>query len=116
MIYPDRWADQWIEAWNKRDLDGLVSLYANDIQLRSPFAKVYARDGTVRGKAELRDYWAEAMRRIPDLSLEKVAVYSGHLALALHYKDNSARSCIETVLFNEKDEAFFETACYDRLR
>src|SRR6478735_4822990 len=102
MIFPDRWADQWIDAWNRRDLEALLQLYSEDIQLRSPFSKVYAGDGIVKGKAALRDYWGEAMRRMPNLSLKKIAVYTGHLALALHYRDQAGRNCIETVLFNEK--------------
>ena len=116
MIIPDRWADQWIDAWNRRDLEGLLALYADNVQLRSPFAKVYAREGLIRNKAELRIYWGEVMQRIPNLALRKIAVYNGHLALALHYRDNLDRNCIETILFNERDEVVFETACLDRLR
>jgi ketosteroid isomerase-like protein len=116
LIIPDQWANKWIDAWNRRDLDALLALYAHDIQLRSPFAKVYAVTGVIEGKDELRNYWGEAMRRMPNLTLEKVAVYKGHLALALHYRDNSDRNCIETVLFNERDEAIYETACLDKLR
>jgi ketosteroid isomerase-like protein len=116
MIIPDQWADIWINAWNRRDLDALLALYSDDIQLRSPFAKVYAASGVIKGKEELGRYWGEAMRRIPDLSIEKVAVYKGHLALALHYRDNNGRNCIETVLFNDEDKAIYETACLDKLR
>jgi hypothetical protein len=56
------------------------------------------------------------MRRLPGLKLELVAVYTGHLALALHYRDDSGRNCLETVLFDDRDNAIFETACLDRLR
>ena len=116
MIFPARWAETWIKAWNDRDLEALLELYATDIQLRSPFAKVYARDGTIKGKAQLREYWGEALRRMPNLRLELVQVYAGHLALALHYRDDNGRNVIETVLFDERDKAIFETACLDRLR
>ncbi len=116
MIIADRWADQWIGAWNRRDLDALLALYAEEIELRSPFAKLYAANGTIRGREQLRSYWGEAMRRMPNLRLEKIAVYTGHLAIALHYQDQNGRSCIETVLFNDQDEAVFETACLDKVR
>ena len=116
MIFPERWATQWIAAWNRRDLEALLALYADDIHLRSPFAKVYAKDGVVKGKADLRGYWGEAMRRIPNLKLDLVAVYRGHQALALHYRDNSGRNCIETVWFDENHQAISETACLDRVR
>ena len=116
MIFPANWAEQWIGAWNRLDLEALLSLYAENIQLRSPFAKVYARDGTIKGKGELRTYWGEAMRRIPNLNLELVAVYSGHMALALHYRENNSRNVIESVMFDEQDKVVFETACLDRVR
>ncbi|QNA85435.1 nuclear transport factor 2 family protein [Sphingomonas sp. So64.6b] len=116
MILADRWADKWIDAWNRRDLEAPLALYAPAVEMRSPFAKVYAVDGMVCGIESLRDYWGEAMRRMPRLRLEKRAVYSGHLALTLHYEDDSGRNCVETFLFDKEDRVVFETACYDRLR
>src|SRR5262249_16700903 len=109
MILPDRWADTWVDAWNGLDPEALLPLYDDSIQLYSPFAKVYARSGAINGKAELRTYWGEVMRRMPNIALEKVAVYSGHMALALHYRDNNGRNVIESVLFNERDLAVLET-------
>jgi ketosteroid isomerase-like protein len=116
MIIPARWAEKWLAAWNARDLEALLDLYADDIQLKSPFAKVYARDGTIKGKAELRTYWGEVMRRTPNLTLELVQVYAGHMALALHYRDGNGRNVIETVVFDQTDKAVFETACLDKPR
>ena len=116
MILPATWAAKWVEAWNSSDLEALLDLYADGIHLRSPFAKVYAKDGVIKGKADLRTYWGEVMRRSPSLRLELEKVYGGHLALALHYRDNVGRNVIETVLFDERDKAVFETACLDRLR
>ncbi len=116
MIIPDRLAQQWVDAWNARDLEALLLLYADDIQLRSPFAKVFAQDGTIRSKAQLREYWGEAMRRMPNLSLQLVAVYTGHQAMVLHYRDNSGRNVIETMMFNDNDKISIETACLDKAR
>ncbi|WP_242097722.1 nuclear transport factor 2 family protein [Sphingomonas sp. CROZ-RG-20F-R02-07] len=116
MIIPQRWAEKWVAAWNARDLDGLMAMYADDVQLRSPFAKLYATDGVIRGKAELRAYWGEVIRRLPKLDLQLVRVYSGHLTLAFHYRDDSGRDVIETVLFNVADLAVSETACIDKPR
>ncbi len=85
MIFPPTLANKWIYAWNNRDLEAVLALYANDIQLRSPFAKVYSSDGIIKGKDSLRDYWTEALRRIANLKFELVAVYAGHQAMTLHY-------------------------------
>jgi ketosteroid isomerase-like protein len=113
---PMQWADEWLNAWNMRDLEQLLGLYADGIELHSPMAKVYATGGTIKGKEALRAYWGEVMRRIPKLALEKIAVYSGHRALALHYRDENGRNCIESVLFDDQGLAILEFACFDRLR
>ena len=116
MLNPQNWARNWVNAWNGRDLDTLLTCYADTIELRSPFAKVYSRDGVVRGKPALREYWGEVLRRLPVLEITLVAVYSGHMAMTLHYRDNNGRNCLETILFNDQEQAIWETACFDRLR
>lgn len=116
MIVTERWADKWIEYWNSGDLNKLMSLYAEKVELRAPFAKIYSDGQFVRGKVELRRYWNEYMRRMPNVTLEKVAVYTGHLALAMHCVDTRGRHGIKTVLFDDNDQAIFETTCLDRVR
>jgi ketosteroid isomerase-like protein len=116
MIYYDQWADRWIESWNSRDLDALLSLYADDVELRAPFAKLYSTGGLVKGRANVRKYWEEYLRRMPNVTLRKLAVFDGHLALAMHCVDSRGRQGIKTVLFNDTNLATFETTCLDRVR
>ncbi len=116
MILSDRWAAEWIGAWNARNLDNLLEMYAETVVVRSPLAKLYAGNGLISGKAELRVYWGEAMRRMPNLKLELMKAYSGHLTLAIHYRDGNGRQVIETVLFDDQDKVVMETSCHDRPR
>ena len=55
-----RLASEWCDAWNRRDLDGIMRHYADDVRLCSP--KVVARygipDGWIAGKGRLREYFA----------------------------------------------------------
>jgi ADP-ribose pyrophosphatase YjhB (NUDIX family) len=66
-------AKAWLDAFNRRDLDRLLSLYADTAIHTSP--KLRARDprtnGEVRGKAALRAWWADSMERLPGLSYEE---------------------------------------------
>ena len=64
MIIPEEWADRWLDAWSRRDVEAVLRLYGDEIVLHSPFAQVYARGGVVRGKGELRSYYEEINRRI----------------------------------------------------
>lgn len=116
MIFPDRWTDQWVGAWNSHNLEELLALYSDDVELRSPMARLYANSGIIISKARLRDYWSEVIIRVPRLTFEKVAVYGGHESLSLHYIDNLRRNCIETFIFNSDDKVSLETACLDKLR
>ena len=68
----------------KADLEALLVCYADNIELRSPFAKVFAREGLVRNKDELRTYWAEIMRRMPN---RQPKVSRKGAAVAMHRRE-----------------------------
>jgi len=55
-------AKKWVEAFNGRDLDGLLALYTDDCEHTSP--KLRAKDpsshGKILGKPALHAWWAEA--------------------------------------------------------
>jgi ketosteroid isomerase-like protein len=67
-----RFATVWIDAWNRRDVDAILGLYADDVVLTSPLAARWlARtDGTLHGLDELRDYVATGLDSAPGLHLE----------------------------------------------
>ena|SRR6188472_1632718 len=72
-----RFAEEWVDAWNRHDLDGILEHYAEDIVFTSPFAaKLVPGDGTVRGRSALRDYFKAGLSAYPDLrfTLRHVAV------------------------------------------
>src|SRR5689334_4440387 len=47
---------QWVEAWNSRDLERVLTLYAEEAEMTSDRIPALGFDasGTVRGKASLR--------------------------------------------------------------
>jgi len=66
-------ARAWLAAFNGRDLEALLALYADDAVHTSP--KLRARDpatnGEIRGVSALRAWWADAMQRLPGLRYEE---------------------------------------------
>jgi hypothetical protein len=52
----------------------VLSHFAEHLTFRWPVAAqlLDGSDGVIRGKAALRAYWAEGLRRIPDLRFEVV--------------------------------------------
>jgi hypothetical protein len=94
-------ADRWVAAWNAHDLDALMTHFADDVTFRSPVAvQVIGGDGVLRGKAALRAYWAEGLRRIPDLRFEIVGVYVGLDSLVLNYRNQKGGLVNEVLLFD----------------
>lgn len=95
-------ADDWVEAWNSHDLDRILSHFTDDVVFTSPVAARFldGSDGVVRGKAALRAYWAEGLRRIPDLHFEVVGVYVGVDTLAINYRNQMGRLVNEVLIFD----------------
>jgi ketosteroid isomerase-like protein len=61
-------AQNWIDAWNRRDLEAVLAHYADDARFTSPRAQATVGTATVVGKAALRDYWRAALAGIETLS------------------------------------------------
>lgn len=65
-------AERWLDAFNGRDLERLLALYAEDAVHTSP--KLRAREpetlGQIRGRAALRAWWEGSLARLPGLRYE----------------------------------------------
>ncbi|MYW04041.1 nuclear transport factor 2 family protein [Streptomyces sp. SID3343] len=93
--------DSWVEAWNAHDLDALLGHFADGVTFRSPVAaQLLGGDGVIRGKDALRAYWAEGLRRIPDLRFEVVGSYVGVDCLVVHYRNQKGALVNEVLLFD----------------
>ena len=82
-------AQEWVEAFNSHDLDRIMSHYASDITLTSPFAAARGHaDGMVSGRDALRDYLAAGLAANPQLRFDLKAVYAGVRSVVVHYLAN----------------------------
>lgn len=95
-------ADGWVNAWNSHDLEKILSHFADNVVFTSPVAAQFldGSDGVIRGKTALRAYWAEGLRRIPDLHFEVVGVYVGVNTLAINYRNQLGRLVNEVLIFD----------------
>src|SRR5215831_4321598 len=61
--FADRFAAEWIEAWNAHDLDAVLAHYDDDFEMSSPFIVHFDADpsGRLRGKARVAAYWEKAL-------------------------------------------------------
>jgi hypothetical protein len=97
-LITDAFASEWIDAWNTRDLDCIVSHYREDLVLVSPFAaRAGAPGGVIQGLPALRAYFARALQAFPELHFEPLAALAGVDSVALHYRSVEGRDAIEVM-------------------
>jgi heme-degrading monooxygenase HmoA/ketosteroid isomerase-like protein len=62
-------ATSWLQCFERRDLDGLLALYADDATHTSPKIRVRHPEtgGLLHGKAAMRAWWQDSFDRLPSM-------------------------------------------------
>jgi ketosteroid isomerase-like protein len=82
-------AQEWVSAWNSHDLERILAHYDDKVVLISPVAlKLLGGDGTVRGKAALREYFQRGLQAFPDLRFDLLDVLWGTETIVVYYINN----------------------------
>jgi ketosteroid isomerase-like protein len=80
-------ANRWLDCFARRDLDGLLALYADDATHTSP--KIRARHpetgGLLRGKAAMRAWWQDSFDRLPSMRYEPTALTADDRRVFMEY-------------------------------
>jgi hypothetical protein len=99
----ERFAEEWYAAWNARDLERVLSHWADDAVFTSPLAvRLFpGSNGTVNGKDELREYWRRGLEAHPDLHFEPRALLVGHESIVLSYTNHRGQECAEALVLGE---------------
>lgn len=100
---PQGFAEKWISDWNARDVESVLTLYAEDVVFTSPAAQrvVPESGGTMQGKQALRSYWTQALEGNRDLHFELVGVYHGVDTIVLHYRNQLGGLVNEVLTFRD---------------
>jgi len=82
----------WIAAWNSRDLERVLSLYAENVEMTSPHIPALGVDpsGTLRGKDRLRKYWREGLEKLqmlPNLHFELIDLFVSPDSVVVFYQN-----------------------------
>jgi hypothetical protein len=80
-------ANDWIDAWNRHDLEAILSHYTDDVELVSPVAaeRLSLPGGKVSGKAALQTYFERGLVSNPALHFELRDVMWGVTSVLLYY-------------------------------
>ena len=94
---------RWVQAWNSLDVDAVLSHFGDDVVFTSPVAaEMYPETaGVIRGKADLRRYWNDALQRIPDLHFVVEGVYRGIDTVVITYRNQKGGLVNEVLRFSD---------------
>jgi ketosteroid isomerase-like protein len=100
--HAERFAREWIDAWNAHDLEAILSHYADDVVFRSPRIAVVMGEkvDSVAGKSALARYWGKALANAKDLHFTFERLYIGSDSLTIAYRNHRGQYAAETFVFN----------------
>lgn len=106
-------AQDWIEAWNRHDLDAVLDLFTRDFEFCSPYIIKLAGEagGCLLGPETVRRYWETGLARIPNLHFRLIEVLAGVNSLTIYYAGHRG-PVAETFHLDGNGKAFKAIACY----
>jgi ketosteroid isomerase-like protein len=101
-VDPIAFAQQWVAAWNARDVDAVLEHFHDDAVFTSPVAAKLLPDthGVVRGKPALRHYWTVAVSHLLNLRFTVERVYQGIDTVVIAYRNQDGVLVSEVLKFD----------------
>lgn len=112
--FAERFARDWIAAWNSYDLDAVLAQYVDDFELATPYLAITrtAPSGRLRGKAAIGAFRAAGPARLPGLHFELLGSFAGIASIALHYRGAQGRPAVEVFEFDAAGKVIRSAAHY----
>lgn len=114
--YAERFAHEWIEAWNAHDLERILSHYSDDFEMTTPMiALVTGGSGTLKGREAVGAYWDKSLAKVPDLHFELNDVFYSVGSICISYKAVFGLQAVEWMLLDEAGKVKQAAAHYNKL-
>jgi ketosteroid isomerase-like protein len=110
-----KFGQEWLNAWNSHDLDRILSHYADDFQMTSPFIVTMMNEptGTINGIEKVRAYWAQALERLPDLHFDLIEVLASVDSITIYYHAVLGKRAAEVFFFDDNAKVRRAVAHYN---
>lgn len=108
-------ASEWIESWNSHDLERILDHYTDDFEFTTPFIAILMNepDGMLKGRQEVRKYWAKAFERAPDLNFTLLDVTFSVSSIIVYYRAVFGKLAMEVHFYNEEGKIAKAIAHYN---
>ena len=91
----DAFTNAWVQGWNQRDVEAVLSHYADDVEFQSPLVVKLLGEptGIVRGKQSLRNYFRQALAAFPgEVRVVLLGTYRGVNSRLVHFEANGRKA------------------------
>ncbi len=109
----------WINVWNNKDLETVLSMFTEDIEFSSPKIKVITPEFNsekVNNKQDLKHYWSTALQKLTSLHFTQKEYYIKENNCILEYiatfDGKTKFLSIEKSEFNNDDKIYKASAFY----
>jgi ketosteroid isomerase-like protein len=109
----------WINAWNNKDLETVLSMFTEDIEFSSPKIKLITPEFNsekVNNKQDLRHYWSTAKEKITSLYFTPKDYYiKGNICVLEYIATFDGKTkflSIEKFEFNDDSKIYKASAFY----
>lgn len=93
----------WVEAWNARDLERVLTLYDEAAVMTSDRIPALGFDasGALHGKESLRAYWGKALGLLPNLHFSLIDLFVSPDSVVVFYANERGKKICEYLRVNE---------------
>ena len=112
--FASQFSQEWLSAWNAHDLESILSHYADDFEMISPYIVAITGEssGVLKGKKAIGEYWGTALAKYPELHFELRQVLIGVQSVVIYYQGIKGMAA-ETFVFNQEGEVMKSIAHYE---
>ena len=110
---------QWINAWNSKDTDVILSLYSDNIEFSSPKIKKLFSDyetNIINDKDNLKRYFSIGLKKFPNLIFEPINFVTKDNIIILEYlaypNDQVKWNVLEKFEFDESGKVIKSSVYY----
>ncbi len=102
--FAEKFAKDWIDSWNRHDVNAVLSQYTEDFEMTSPLIIRIAGEssGKLKGKGPVAAYWLKALRSNTDLHFELLQILIGVESITLYYRNQEEHFAAEVLHFNSE--------------
>lgn len=96
-------AEDWVAAWNARDLERILSHYAEDVVFHSPsvVTRYGEPTGVLRGKHALREHFRRGLETFgANVRFTIIDVLAGVNGYTVYYSRENGAAVVDTVVVN----------------